>query len=175
MVIILTISISQGIKVSQRINDNDFGIRIVEGNGVTLIWAPRGPGWPDKGITWEEAQHICRYLSEDGITVMEEEQNIWRLPTVDEAVRSMMLHGENAGGVWQTKEAKSVYDRMPDKETPLWDVHSKVIYYWTSETSKDDERMAYVIVYHGGVFAKTKVYAQSYLSFRAVKDVDAEG
>jgi hypothetical protein len=29
---------------------------------------------------------------------MEEEQNIWRLPTAEEAVRSLMLHGENAGG-----------------------------------------------------------------------------
>jgi len=32
----LLISIPQGIKVSQRINDNDFGERIVQGNGVTL-------------------------------------------------------------------------------------------------------------------------------------------
>jgi len=172
LVIILTISIQQGIKVSQRINDNDFGIRIVEGNGVTLAWAPRGPGWPDKGTTWDEARNICSYLSEDGATIMEEEQNIWRMPTVDEAVRSMMLHGKNAGGVWRPEEAKPVYDRTPDKETPLWDVHSKVIYYWTSETSTKDGRRAYIIVYHGGVFAKMKLDGQSYLSFRAVKEVE---
>lgn len=171
LIIILAISIPQGIKVSQRMDDGNFGMRIVEGNGVTLVWAPRGPGWPDKGITWDEAQNICRYLSEDGTTVMKDKQNIWRLPTVDEAVRSMMLHGENAGGVWSPEKEKAVYDKTPDKETPLWDVHSKVIYYWTNETSASDERRAYIIVYHGGVFDKMKIDGQGYLSFRAVKEV----
>lgn len=172
IVITLAISIPQGIKVSQRINDNDFGIRIVEGNGVTLAWAPRGPGWPDKGTSWKEAQGICKYLSEDGTTIMKEEQNIWRLPTVDEAVRSMMLHDENAGGVWYLEEEKGVYNRTPDKETPLWDVHSKVIYYWTSDTSVKDEQQAYIIVYHGGIFDKRKIDQQDYLSFRAVKEIN---
>lgn len=174
LAITLAISIPQGIKVSRRINDNDFGIRIIEGNGLTLAWAPRGPGWPDKGISWDEAQHICRYLSEDGTNIMEEEQNIWRLPTVDEAVRSMMIHGENAGGVWDPEEERAHYDRIPDKETPLWDVYSKVIYYWTSDTSIKDERQAYIVVYHGGVFDKRKIDGQSYLSFRAVKEVGRE-
>lgn len=172
LIITLAISIPQGIKVSQRINDNDFGIRIVEGNGVTLAWAPRGPGWPDKGTTWKEAQKICKYLSEDGTTIMKEEQNIWRLPTVDEAVRSMMLHDKNVGGVWYPEEEKAVYDRTPDKETPLWDVHSKIIYYWTSNTSVKDEQQAYIIVYHGGIFDKRKSDQQDYLSFRAVKEIN---
>ncbi len=174
LIIILAISIPQGIKVSQRINDNNFGVRIVEFNGVTLAWAPRGPGWPDKGISWYEAQKICRYLSEDGTTIMDEEQNIWRLPTVDEAVSSMMLHGQNAGGVWDPVEEKAKYERTPDKETPLWDLHSKVIYYWTGDTSIQDERQAYIIVYHGGVYDKRKIDGQGYLSFRAVKEVESE-
>jgi len=172
LIIILAISIPQGIKVSQRINDKDFRMRIVEGNGVTLAWAPRGHGWPDKGVSWDEAQQICSYLSEDGTTIMDEEQNIWRLPTVDEAVRSMMIHGENAGGVWNPVEEIAIYERTPDKETPLWDVHSKVIYYWTADTSIQDERQAYIIVYHGGVYDKRKIDEQSYLSFRAVKEID---
>ena len=175
LIIILVISIPQGIKVSQRINDNNFGMRIVQGNGVTLAWAPRGPGWPDKGTSWGEAQRICKYLSEDGTAVMEKEQNIWRLPTVDEAVRSMMIHGQNAGGIWDSVEEKAIYQRTPDKETPLWDVHSKVIYYWTADTSIQDERQAYIIVYHGGVYDKRKIDGQSYLSFRAVTEVDKEG
>ena len=169
LAIILAISLPQGFKVSQRVNDNDFGMRIVEGNGVTLAWAPRGPGWPDSGTSWDEAQRICMHLSEDGSTVLDEEQHIWRLPTVDEAVRSMMIHGENAGGVWSWEKERAVYDRTPDKETPLWDVHSQVIYYWTSDTFTADPRRAYIIVYHGGVFAKMKFDGQSYLSFRAVK------
>lgn len=172
LIIITAVSIPQGIKVSGRINDNNFGTRIIEGNGVTLAWAPRGPGWPDNGTTWEEARRICRYLSEDGITVMEEEQNIWRLPTVDEAVRSMMIHGKNAGGVWHAQDSKALYNKTPDKETPLWDVYSPVIYYWTSETNTRDERRAYIIVYHGGVFSKMKTDGQRYLSFRAVKETN---
>ena len=147
-------------------------MRIVEGNGVTLAWAPRGPGWPDKGVSWKEAQRICRYLSEDGVTIMDEEQNIWRLPTVDEAVRSMMLHGENAGGIWDSVKEKAMYELTPDKETPLWDDHSKVIYYWTADTSIQDERQAYIIVYHGGIYDKRKIDCQSYLSFRAVKEIE---
>ncbi len=67
---------------------------------------------------------------------------------------------------------KSYYKRTPDKESPLWDVHSKVIYYWTSETSIQDERKAYIIVYHGGVYEKMKIDRQGYLSFRAVKEAD---
>ena len=172
LIIILAISIPQGIKVSQRINDKNFGTRIVKGNGVALAWAPRGPGWPDEGISWEEAKDICKYLSRDGMTIMEKEQNIWRLPTVDEAVRSMAIHGENAMGVWLAEEEKAVYDKRPDKETPLWDVNSKVIYYWTRDTSIKDEKQAYIITYHGGVYDKNKTNHQNYQSFRAVKEAD---
>ncbi len=171
LIIILAISIPQGIKVSDRIDDGDLGARIVEGNDVTLVWAPRGPGWPDEGITWEEAQERCKYLSEDGLTMMDAEQNIWRLPTVDEAVRSMMLHGANAGGAWNAQEEKADYGRTPDKESPLWDVHSKVIYYWTADTSIQDVNQAYIIVYDGGIYDRRKVDRFGYLSFRAVKDV----
>lgn len=171
LVIVLAISIPSGIRVAQRLNDGDFGLRIVAGNGVTLAWAPRGPGWPDQGTTWYEAQTICRFLAEDGVTVMAEEQNIWRLPTVDEAVRSMMRQGENAGGLWDQNTERAVYARTPDKETPLWDLHSKVIYYWTADTPRDDLQQAYMIVYHGGVFRRNKQDGQDYLSFRAVKTV----
>lgn len=92
---------------------------------------------------------------------------------MDEAVRSMMLHGENAGGFWDPLEEKAVYERTPDKESPLWDVHSKVIYYWTADTSVQDENRAYIIVYHGGVFERFKTESQPYLSFRAVREVAA--
>ncbi len=171
LTIFIAISIPLGIKVSNRIDDGYEGTRIVEGNGVTLVWAPRGPGWPDEGMTWEEAMERCKYLSEDGTTIMDVEQNIWRLPTIDEAVSSMMYHGENAGGVWNEEEKIATYDKTPDKESPLWDVHSQVIYYWTSETYEEDDRRAYIIVYHGGVNPKMKIDGQNYLSFRAVKDV----
>ncbi len=172
LLIILAISIPQRIKISQRIDDKDFRARLVEGNNVELVWAPRGPGWPDKGTSWEDAQRISSYLSEDGTEIMPEPQNVWRLPTVDEAVRSMMLHGENAGGVWDPLEEKADYERTPDKESPLWDVHSKVIYYWTADPTIQNQDRAYIIVYHGGVFNRIKTESQPYLSFRAVKEVD---
>ncbi|WP_084233758.1 DUF1566 domain-containing protein [Papillibacter cinnamivorans] len=169
LIITLAVSVPQGIRAAQRLDDGDLGTRIVEGNGVTLAWAPRGPGWPDRGVSWEEAREICRYLSEDGLTVMETEQNIWRLPTAEEAVRSMTIHGENAGGVWDIAAKTAVYEKTPDKESPLWDVHSKVIYYWTADTSGEDETRACIIVYHGGIYDKRKTDHQAYLSFRAVK------
>lgn len=78
----------------------------------------------------------------------------------------MMIHRENAGG-----EKSAKYDKKPDKESPLWDIRSKIIYYRTADTSVKDETRAYIIVCHGGVFDKRKTDAQSYLSFRAVKDV----
>lgn len=155
--------------VSARIDDGDYGARIVAGNGVCLVWAPEGPGWPDTGCTFDEAQSICSHLSEDGSELLEEEVNIWRLPTADEAVRSMALHGENAGGVWDEKTQQASYDKMPDKETPLWKKYSHVIYYWTSTPAGTDE--AYIIVYNGGVFSRNtgRLYG-NYTSFRAVKD-----
>jgi len=173
LVIITAISIPMGIKVSRRIDDGDRSLQVVEGNGVTLCWAPRGPGWPDRGATWDEAAEICRYLSEDGLAVMEKPQDIWRLPTVDEAVRSMMLHGEIAGGEWDPEAGQARYTLTPDKESPLWDAHSPVIYYWTADSpavSADGIERAYIIVYHGGIFTKRKTDGQAYLSFRAVKD-----
>lgn len=169
LTITLVISVPQAIKVSNRVNDHDFGMRIVEGNGVTLAWAPKGPGWPDRGVSWEEANNLCKYLSEDGTQIMDTEQNIWRLPTVNEAVCSMTLHNENAGGVLNPDNMEAKYEMLPNKETPIWNPNSKVIYYWTSETNLNNIERAYIIVYHGGVFDKMKTNHQDYLSFRAVK------
>ncbi len=171
LVVTLAISIPLGIRVSHRIDDRDLSMRIIEGNEVTLAWAPRGPGWPDVGISWEDAQRLCAHLSEDGLTLSDDELNIWRLPTVDEAVRSMMLHGESSMGTWDPEEEKAYYSQKPDKESPLWDLGSKVIYYWTSDTSKEDPEQAYIIVYDGGVFDKRKSNRQDYQSFRAVKEL----
>ena len=170
-VITLAISLPLGIKVSQRVNDHDLSMRILEGNNITLAWAPRGPGWPDKGVSWEDAQDICTHLSEDGMSISENKQDIWRLPSVDEAVRSMMIHGESSLGTWDPETQESHYEKTPDKESPLWDVNSQVIYYWSSDTSREDPSQAYIIVYDGGVYDKRKSNRQNYQSFRAVKDL----
>ena len=154
-------------RVAHRVNDGNFTARLVEGNGVTLIWAPEGPGWPRQGVTWDEADNVCRYLTEDGNAIAHTPQNIWRLPTVEEAVRSMALHNENCGGTWDAQQAQASYQMQPDKETPLWNIHSQVIYWWTA-TELDEER-AYMIVYNGQVWPRTKQFGPGYLGFRCVK------
>jgi len=155
------------LRVSQRIDDGFLQARLVHGNGVNLIWAPDGPGWPRTGVNWYEAQQVCQYLGEDGLTPAPMPQHIWRLPTVDEAVRSMARHGQNSGGVWDAETAKATYKTTPDKESPLWNTHSQVIYWWTA-TEVDEER-AYIIVYDGKVWPKAKRSSLPYRGFRCVK------
>lgn len=162
-------------RVSGRVNDGNFGARLVEGNGVSLIWAPAGPGWPlnldqargTEAMTWSKAKERCQYLNAEGTALASAPQNIWRLPTIDEAVRSAARHGQNAGGVWDAEKQQAKYKIRPDKETPLWNPHSMVIYWWTD--SELDEQRAWMIVYHGEVFPRSKRFAPAYFTFRCVK------
>jgi hypothetical protein len=156
------------LRVSQRLDDGNLQARLVQGNGVSLLWAPDGPGWPPTGVDWYEAQEACRYLTEDGMTLAPEPQDIWRLPSADEAVRSMARHGQNCGGVWDSETAKATYESTPDKESPLWNVHSQVIYWWTS--TEADEEHACIIVYDGKVWPRVKEFGPAYLGFRCVKE-----
>jgi hypothetical protein len=95
------------LRVSQRFDDGNLQARLVHGNGVSLIWAPDGPGWPRTGADWYDTQQVCQYLGEDGLTLAPAPPHIWRLPTVDEAVRSMARHGQNSGGVWDVENGKA--------------------------------------------------------------------
>lgn len=155
-------------RVSQRVNDGNLEARLVEGHGVALIWAPDGPGWPRSGMDWHAASAACQYLAEDGNTVATTPQNIWRLPTVDEAVRSMARHGNNSMGAWDAQAAQASYQTRPDKESPLWYVHSQVIYWWTATEVDEDD--AYIIVYDGKVWPRSKEFGPAYLGFRCVKE-----
>ncbi|MFN2217821.1 MAG: DUF1566 domain-containing protein [Anaerolineae bacterium] len=159
--------IGPALRVSRRVDDGNLSARTVQGNGVDLIWAPDGPGWPRKGADWYAAQQACQHLGEDGLTLASVPQHIWRLPTVDEAVRSMARHGQNSRGVWDAETAKATYGTIPDKESPLWNVHSQVIYWWTA--TEVDEKHAYIIVYDGKVWSRTKEFGPAYLGFRCVK------
>jgi len=155
------------LRVSQRLDDGNLQARLVRGNGVNLIWAPDGPGWPRTGADWDEAQQVCQYLEEDGLTPAPAPQYIWRLPTVDEAVRSMTRHGLNSGGVWDAENAEATYKTHPDKESPLWNAHSQVIYWWTS--TEVGEEQAYIIVYDGKVWSRAKQFGPAYLGYRCVR------
>jgi hypothetical protein len=167
LLIILGFGTSQAIRVAGRFHDDVAGARRIEGNGVALTWAPTGPGWPDAGTTWENAVFVCSHLSEDGTTLADKELNFWRLPTVDEAVRSMVRHGTNAGGVWTGAAKTASYKKQPDKESPLWNAYSKVIYWWTAD--EVDARRAYIVVYNGTVWPRLKTLQPAYLAFRAVR------
>jgi hypothetical protein len=167
MLTLIIAGISPVIRVSQRIDDGNLQARLVHGNGVNLVWAPDGPGWPRSGVDWHKAQQMCQHLSGDGLTLAPDPQHIWRLPTVDEGVRSMARHGQNSDGVWDVEIAQAAYKTTPDKESPLWNIHSQVIYWWTA-TEVDEDR-AYIIVYDGKVWPRSKQIGPAYLGFRCVK------
>jgi hypothetical protein len=169
---LIAFGIEPAFRVSQRLNDGNLEARLVHGNGLTLIWAPDGPGWPREGADWVEAKQACEYLSEDGVTLAPVAQHIWHLPTVDEAVRAMARHGQNSGGVWDAASAEATYEIRPDKESPLWNVHSRVIYWWTA--TEPDEDRAYIIVYDGEVWPRAKQFGPAYLGFRCVKPAPAD-
>jgi len=141
-------------------------MRRVEGNGVTLLWAPEGPGWPSHYASWWEAERACAYLTVDGHSLAVQPQNIWRLPTIEEAVRSMVYRGRNAGGVWDPVRRRAQYRVMPDKDSPLWKAHSQVIYWWTDSEAGPDK--AYRIAYNGYISALPKRGWGEYWAYRCV-------
>jgi len=154
------------LRVSQRIDDGFLQARLLQGNDVDLIWAPAGPGWPSVGANWHEAQQVCQHLGENGLTLAPSLQYIWRLPSVDEAVRSMARHGQNSGGIWDPEIPIASYKTTPDKESPLWNLQSQVIYWWTA--TEINEEKAYIIVYDGKVWPRSKNISPAYLGFRCV-------
>ncbi len=151
-----------------RFDDGDYGMRQIAGNGVTLVWAPEGPGWPESGVSWFQAVRNCADLTADGRALASSPQNTWRLPTADETVRSLVFRGNNAGGTWDPILHRAQYRVTPDKDSPLWKVHSKVIYWWTS-TEADADR-AYYISNNGYVQLVSKRIGPGYLAYRCVTE-----
>jgi hypothetical protein len=128
-----------------------------------------GPGWArDGNVVWKEATRRARHLTVDGLSLADTPQDYWRLPTREEVVRSLTRHHRNAGGTWDAERQQPHYQRKPDKESPLWDSHAPLIYLWTSE--ERDEQNAWIVVYHGGVYAKPKLLGAASLGFRAVRE-----
>lgn len=194
--------------VLTRVDDGDRSARLIEGNGVDLIWAPEGPGWnweqPYGGYpSWQalalygldplgmedkpgygrqsddtavyataedmETYGLCAYLSEDGSTLMDEPQNIWRLPTTDELVRSLVRHGENAGCAWQGEfRTQTECAVTPDKESPLWSTEVPVIYYLSADSYS--ENLAYFVAYNGSVNATSKLGGNPRHGYRCVRE-----
>lgn len=156
------------LRVTGRVFDGNLEARLVEGNNVSLIWAPAGLGWPRQGSDWHGAVRTCRHLTSDGKSLAPTAQDVWRLPSVDEVVRSLTRHGENVGGTWNAESGQVSYSVMPDKESPLWDIYSPVIYWWTN-TEIDGQR-AYMVSFSGLVLARPKTAFPDYYAFRCIKN-----
>ncbi len=171
LLVALAFGLEPAIRVSQRTDDGLRGLRLVQGNGVSLIWAPAGPGWvvdAQHACTWQEAQVICSHLSADGTRLEAEPQNIWRLPTVEEASASLTRGGRNAGGTWDGIAKGASYQTKPDKESPLWVVYAETIYWWTA--SEDGPERAFRIAFNGEVLSMPKERSMGTMGFRAVRE-----
>jgi hypothetical protein len=181
LVVAAAFAVEPVVRISGRVDDGNRGIRVIAENGVKLAWAPQGPGWPNPdphdrvwkggwlGPSWEEAKQTCRFLAADGKTVAETPQNIWRLPTAEEAARSLARHGKNCGGLWDPASGRPSYTIKPDKESPLWNPYSPIIYWWTS--SEPDSGHAYYIDFNGNVYPRNKNSNMGSQAFRAVRDL----
>jgi len=153
-----------------RLDDGNYNTRILDCQDKQIVWAPRGYGFPNEGVNWSEAKKACARLSENGQILLKESANIWRLPSVKEAVMCQQKHSKNAGGVWDEQSRQARYKLPPDKETPLWQPNSEIIYYWTAEVSQETDEQAYIFTYDGKIYDKDIRYAPNYQSFRCVKD-----
>ena len=151
-----------------RYDDGDYGARTIHGNGVALVWAPEGPGWPETSANWFDAQRNCAHLDSDGRKLLPEPRGEWRLPTAEEAVRSAVRRGANAGGKWDAETRTATYQVQPNKDSPLWKKYSKMIYWWTADAA--DERTALRIVWNGQVQPAPKKANWGYLGYRCVKN-----
>jgi hypothetical protein len=191
--------------VLTRIDDGGRGERLIEGNEVALVWAPKGPGWNWKqpwggypswdamalygvppaglgdkeGYGWQEGVHaaavdmaetgLCRYLSEDGLMLMTAPQDIWRMPTTDEVVRSLVKHGQNAGCAWDGEDdSRADCAIVPDKETPLWEPDQPPVYYWS--TDEYDDRRAYYVSFNGRIAYQPKDWGNPRHGYRCVRE-----
>lgn len=157
-----------GWMAAHRFDDGNYGMRQISGNGVMLVWAPEGPGWPENGVSWNTAMENCALLTADGRSLANAPPDVWRLPTVDESVRSLVFRGKNAGGSWDQVLHRAEFQHAPDKDSPLWKVHSKVIYWWTS--TEIDQEHAYYVTSNGYVLAAPKRIRPGYLAYRCVAE-----
>lgn len=210
LIVFTSVSIHMLPIVLTRVDNGNRSAQLIEGNDVTLIWAPEGPGWnwqqpwggypswqslalygvPPTGlgdkpgygqqgegydnIVFADGEdmaqtNLCRYLSADGTMLMDEPQNIWRMPTTEEIVRSLVRHGENTGCTWQGELGQQVTCvTLPDKESPLWATDHPVIYYWTADAY--NENRGYFVAYNGTVNATHKLGGNPRHSYRCVRE-----
>jgi len=199
----IVVALAPARRMASRVDDGNYGARLIQGNGVTLVWAPAGPGWQG-GVTWNEVAlyglpplgfagkalghegqcnkdssagcatahdmqqyNVCLYLSEDGTRLEMTPQGYWRMPTTDEVVRSLVHHGAQAGCSWNGRTGRQPCALTPDKETPLWNPKSPIIYLWTADEAHGGE--AYYVTYHGSVSTSPKYIGLGSRGYRCVR------
>jgi hypothetical protein len=101
------------------------------------------------------------------MALLPEPPHIWRLPTVDEIVRSLVKGGENAGCAWDGQPGKADCAVTPDKETPLWAPDASPIYYWAAD--EVDRANAWYVSYNGSVHFQPKEWSNPRHSYRCVR------
>ena len=95
-----------------------------QGNGVDFVWAPAGPGGTRRASPGSRRGGAASDLTADGSARAAAPQHVWRLPTVDETVRTMIWRGQNAGGTWNGGVGRASFRVMPDKEAAATGIHT---------------------------------------------------
>lgn len=111
---------------------------------------------------------LCTFLDENGTTLMNAPQDIWRMPTVDEIARSLSKHTKNAACSWGNEIGRLECSLSPDKETPLWAPDQPPVYYWAAESF--DSENAYYVSYTGFVSNQPKDWGNPRHGYRCVKE-----
>ncbi len=111
---------------------------------------------------------LCRYLTDDGLTLADSPQDIWRLPTTPELAASLPHHGLPAGCFWDGTTGPMKCDNRPDKETPLW-YPNRSPGYLLSATEMDSTRVWFVS-FNGQVQATPKEWGNPRHGFRCVRE-----
>ncbi len=95
------------------------------------------------------------------------------MPTVNEMVRSLGRHGENAGCTWDGLADNADCAFTPDKEPPLWDPDSSAVYYWAADEVNQLE--AYFINFNGNaVQSQPKTFGNARHGYRCVRELTEE-
>lgn len=172
LVVALAAGAFPGWRALTRQDDGGRGERLVVGRDLELLWVGAGPGWPGRGASWFEAHERVARLAPEGDRLLEFPLHAWRLPTRDEVVRSLSFRGQNAGGTLAPDGASARYRVLPDKETPLWDPRSEVIYWWTADELGGEQ--AWSVCYNGTLLPRRKAARMGTLGFRAVRAANPE-
>jgi len=198
LLVLLVVSAFQLPPILGRYDDGGRGERRITAPGVDLVWAPEGPGWNWRqewggypswimlalygraplGLDGKsdlparladmEAAGLCAYLSADGLTLADTPQDIWRMPSVNELVRSLTRDGQAAGCTWAGELGRLDCERTPDKETPLWNPAAAPIYYWAADELNEGD--AYYVSYNGFVSAQPKTFGNPRHGYRCVRE-----